>query len=286
MQNLRTRLETGHVDCSESICIGCVNNCLYCESALVAAEYEQNIRRGEKIVYELLPRDEWHVELFKDRAFDKKVGPTNWVLRFPSTHDVTLFNVTAFIRLGKMMLDAGNALIINTKPRMGCLAELLAEFAPRKEMIRLSFGITSLDDSLSSFWEPGAPMPEERLQCLQMAFAAGYRTSVHISPMLGGVDDVSAIVEAAASAVTDTITIKIMRAGLEKMKPMIDKPEEIKRAYVALQLRQRDKDFPELRRRYLNHQKFRWELSERERHDKEIMMTVKEKLAMDQLKAW
>jgi len=286
MHDLRTRLETGHVDCSESICIGCVNNCLYCASALFAAEYEQNIRRGEKVVYEKLPRDEWHVELFKARAFDKKIGPTNWVLSFPSSHDVTLFNVTAFIRLGKMMLDAGNALIIHTKPRMDCLTQLLAEFAPWKEMVRLSFGITSMDDSLSSFWEPNAPMPKERLQCLQMACAAGYRTSVHISPMLGGVDDVSAVVEAAAPAVTDIITLKIMRPGLDKLKPMVDMPEEIIRAYVALQLRQRDKDFPELRRIYLNHPKFRWGLSERERQTRELMMTAKERLGMDKLKAW
>jgi len=285
MQDLKTRLATGNADSCENICLGCVNNCLYCDSALVAAEYKQNIRRGENVVYETLSRDEWHVELFKDRAFDRGVGPSNWVLRFPTCHDVTPFNVKSYIRFGKMLLDAGNALIIATKPRLDCLTELLSEFAPWKEMVRLSFGITSMDDSLSLFWEPGAPLPEERLQCLQRAYDAGYQTSVRIAPMLGGVEDVCAVVEAAAPSVTETIEIKIMRPGLEKMKPMIDKPKEIIRAYIALQLRQRDADFPELRWIYLNHPKFRWGLSEQQKRQ-ELRMTEVDKWAMNKLKAW
>ncbi len=286
MRDLVTRLETGHVDCSENICLGCSNDCVYCVSASVAAEYAQNIRRGENLVYEVLPRDEWQVEQFKDRAFDTKIGPKDWVIRFPSSHDVTLFNVEAYIRLGKMMLKAGNALVINSKPRIECITTLLTEFAPWKERIRLSFAITSMDESLCAFWEPGAARPGERLQCLQTACAAGYRTSVHISPMLGGVDDVSAVVEAAAPSVTDTITLKIMPPGLDKLKPLIDRSEEIRQAYVALQLRQRDNDFPELRRMYLEHPKFRWGLREKEKQSRELLLTAKERVAMDQLKAW
>ena len=57
-------------------------------------------------------------------------------------------------------------------------------FAPYREKILFRFTIGAMNNEILSFWEPNAPLYEERKTALVHAFEAGYATSVSIEPML------------------------------------------------------------------------------------------------------
>ena len=52
-----------------------------------------------------------------------------------------------------------------------------------------------MDNRLTSFWEPGAPSPLERLLALADAEKRGFARSISIEPMLGGVEETLRVVE-------------------------------------------------------------------------------------------
>lgn len=60
---------------------------------------------------------------------------------------------------------------------------------------------------VSVFWEPGAPLPRERIHCLWAAYSRGFKTSVSIEPMLGGAHETALVISAIRTIVTDTIWI-------------------------------------------------------------------------------
>jgi len=64
------------------------------------------------------------------------------------------------------------------------LKKIDREFSDYKEQIQFRFTITSSDDHLLKFWEPNAPLFQERLKSLQYAFKREYKTSVSIEPFL------------------------------------------------------------------------------------------------------
>jgi DNA repair photolyase len=66
---------------TENIQIGCSNNCLYCYAA-------HNANR-----YGLRKRSEWATESLTKRADIKSYPARDGVVMFPSTHDITPFNL-------------------------------------------------------------------------------------------------------------------------------------------------------------------------------------------------
>lgn len=180
---------------TENICRGCANNCLYCYAAHNAARFK------------LRARGEWSVEELTQRAEMASYPARAGVIMFPSSHDISPYNVEAYIRVALLMLEKGNRLLIVSKPRLECVRRLIAAFEPYREQILFRFSITSTCEEISRIWEPGAPDPDERIRCLAMAACAGYRTSVSIEPMLGGVYGTIAVVGAVRRWVNETIWI-------------------------------------------------------------------------------
>lgn len=180
---------------NENICRGCVNNCLYCYAAANAKRFK------------LRDRDQWHIEEFTKRAAIKSYPARKGVIMFPSSHDITPFNVDEYVRVATLMLEKGNRLLIVSKPRFECIEKLIVKFEKFKQQILFRFTIGTIEDRVSRFWEPGAPLPVERLTCLYTAKDFGYRTSVSIEPMLEGVDGACMVVEVVKEHVTDTIWI-------------------------------------------------------------------------------
>ncbi|MHA1414325.1 MAG: hypothetical protein ACTSO4_17140, partial [Promethearchaeota archaeon] len=58
------------------------------------------------------------------------------------------------------------------------------EFKELRDLIQFRFTITTNNNSLIKFWEPGAPSFNERLLSLKHAFEKGFKTSVSIEPFL------------------------------------------------------------------------------------------------------
>ena len=205
---------------TENIQIGCANGCLYCYAADKAA----------KMYGGWCKREEWTNERLTKRAEMKSYPARDGVIMFPSTHDITPFNVDAYIRVALLMLAKGNSLLIVSKPRMECAEKMVAAFSDFKSQILFRFTIGTSFVETSVFWEPFAPLPLERVHCLGLAFQRGYRTSVSIEPMLQGAREASKVVEWVRPYITDTVWIgKMNKARLRVPAEHHDKVAEVER---------------------------------------------------------
>jgi DNA repair photolyase len=194
---------------SVNIQIGCANDCLYCYAAEQAAS-----RYGGWI-----RREDWSDERLSKRATIKSYPEKKGVVMFPTTHDITPFNVKEYIRVAKLILDKGNQLLIVSKPRLDCIEPVIAELKQWRKQILFRFTIGTISNHVSVFWEPCAPYPLERIMCLALAQDNGYRTSVSIEPMLEGYSGTIAVVEAVREHVTDTIWIGKMNKVRLRVAP-------------------------------------------------------------------
>ena len=103
---------------------------------------------------------------------------------FPSTHDILPSNLDAYLTVLRKLLDAGNEVLIVSKPRIDCIKSICEAAKDFKEKILFRFTIGAMDDEILSFWEPNAPTFLERMDSLRYALDQGFRTSVSTEPML------------------------------------------------------------------------------------------------------
>lgn len=232
---------------TENIAKGCANGCLYCYAAANAARFKQR------------DRDDWAREELTRKASMKSYPKRDGVIMFPSAHDITPFNVDAYIRVAKLILNAGNRLLIVSKPRPECITRLTEELAQWKDQILFRFTIGSLDATECKFWEPEAPCPDDRIRALRLAKESGFETSVSIEPMLEGADMALSTVEALEDHVTETIWIgKMNRPGQRVIAP------EALAAVERIQQLQSDREILRLYDALKHHPKVRWKDSIKE----------------------
>lgn len=106
------------------------------------------------------------------------------VIMFPSTHDICAgFEEACFAHLQRM-LSRGNRIVLVTKGNAQAALLWPARLVDYRDRIKVRITITSDDDALSAWWEPGAPEFAERANQLTMWQMAGFRTSVSIEPCL------------------------------------------------------------------------------------------------------
>lgn len=204
-----TRTGTGTHEWAEftfNIQRGCEHNCLYCYAA-------HNANR-----FKLRKRADWRIEELTAKAGVTSFPKKNGVVMFPSAHDITSHNLDAYIRVAKLILSAGNQLLIVSKPHLTCIERLLQDLEPWRDNILFRFSIGSMSPVVSAFWEPNAPPPAERLAALKVAFDAGFRTSVSAEPLLGGLQAAQDILAAVREYVTDTVWI----GKLNKARSRVD----------------------------------------------------------------
>lgn len=178
--------------------IGCSHNCRYC--------YARSFFVKNKIVGS---NADWTAEQPKPNKIDIKYKVDKRVM-FPSTHDITPAYLDTYCKALSNILEAGNDVLLVSKPHMECIKHICAEFAAFKNQMEFRFTIGSLCPDVTSFWEPGAPLPEERIRCLQYATDQGYKTSVSMEPMLEGKDSALLAFYELAPITTGTIWIGMM----------------------------------------------------------------------------
>jgi hypothetical protein len=175
---------------------------------------------------------------------------------FPTAHDITDKNIDQCLSVLTRMLDAGNDLLIVSKPWLACITRLCDALARYRSQIVFRFSIGSADTQVLSYWEPGAPSFKERLASLRTAHLRDFQTSVSGEPMLDGNPD--ALIAAVRPYVTDSIWLgKINR--LRNILPLNcpRDPEAVRRgdALVALQS---DEAIRALYARYRRDPKIKW----------------------------
>lgn len=196
---------------------GCSHDCLYCYAHAMKQRFHQ------------LNGHPWSEEQLKGNIDTLKIRKVEGRIMYPSAHDITPEFIDAHVNVIRRMLDAGNTLLIVSKPHASCITRICDEFSRDKDRITFRFSIGSTDDAVLSLWEPGAPRFDERIECLKIAYSRGFQTSISIEPMLEG--DVDALIAAVTPFVTDTIWLgKINRLKSNLTFNGYNSPEMIIRA--------------------------------------------------------
>lgn len=151
---------------------GCSNNCRYCYAKKMAIRFK---RKTDKTWKNMEPNQ---------KAIEKGYSKRKGRIMFPTSHDITLESLSGCLTVLKKLLDAYNEVLITTKPNLSCTKMLCNSFYKKRDLIQFRFTITSNNNELLSFWEPNAPLFEERLDSLIHAYNRGYKTSISIEPFL------------------------------------------------------------------------------------------------------
>lgn len=153
---------------------GCNHGCLYCYAEKMAVRFGR-----------VANSEAWQDERLREVSTEscKKYDST---IMFPTTHDITPTYLPAYRVHLYNLLEAGNKVLVVTKPHFESIRVICSEFSSYRDNMMFRFTIGGLNAEIMSHWEPGAPPVEERLQCLKHAFEQGYVTSVSAEPMLGG----------------------------------------------------------------------------------------------------
>ncbi|MGB3211590.1 MAG: hypothetical protein WBB19_12870 [Desulforhopalus sp.] len=226
------------INCS----VGCPHGCRYCY-----ARYNQVERTGT-----VTPEQWTSCRVLHDEVAKKQPLYSGRVM-FPSSHDIVNENLDACLSVLKNLIDAGNKILIVTKPHLDCMHRLCSELSEVREQILFRFTITARDSRILKIWEPHAPGYEERRKCLGYAFGMGFATSVSVEPMLD-TDDVTAMVYELLPFVTHSIWLGKMnridkRVTCEsvEMRREVDRIERGQRDERLLLLYQELRRVPQVR---------------------------------------
>jgi len=151
---------------------GCSNDCRYCYAKKMAIRFKRKTERN------------WKVMIPNEKVITKNFKKRQGRIMFPSSHDITPESLNNCIIVLKRLLNAGNEVLITTKPNFSCIKKICDSFTEYKSLIQFRFTITSINHELLKFWEPNAPSYEERFESLKYAYNSGFKTSVSIEPFL------------------------------------------------------------------------------------------------------
>ena len=198
---------------SANIYNGCGHNCRYCYAREMALRFKRK----------KLPADWPRMELI-EKELTKRRRKLKGRIMFPTTHDITPETIEPCIQVLKNLLEAGNEVLIVSKPHLECVEQIMDELGGFRQQIVFRFTIGCMEESIRAFWEPNAPTIDERLATLQLAYERGWATSVSAEPMLDPFD-VDRLVERCLPFVTDTMWIGLMnridqRVRLESRKEL------------------------------------------------------------------
>ena len=172
---------------------GCFNNCIYCYAKIMAKRFGR------------CTEDTWKNMEINSSVLDRKFRKYNGRVMFPSSHDIIdepEIKKACFVIIEKL-LDAGNEVLITTKPNSSVIKEIIDQFYPYRLQFQFRFTITSKDSKILSFWEPNAPSFEERFHSLKYSYENGIKTSVSVEPFLD--DEPQSLVNMLSPFTTESI---------------------------------------------------------------------------------
>jgi len=159
-------------DSNINLYYGCSNNCRYCYAKMMAIRFKRKTR------------DEWKIMVPNLKNIKKQYGKRKGRVMFPTSHDITEETLNTCLIVLKKLVNAGNEILITSKPQLACIKAICERFRDKKDLIQFRFTITSFNNDKLKFWEPGAPSFEERFETLKYAYKKGFKTSISIEPFL------------------------------------------------------------------------------------------------------
>lgn len=230
------------VDC----CLGCPNGCLYCY-----ARYDQVHRK--KLVTERVWNNCQILEDVLLRSFPLYDGQ----VMFPAHHDIVPDNLDACLTVIQNLLDAGNRVLLVSKPLLSCFEKICEQFSNYSDQLLFRFTITARDENLLAIWEPNAPDYQERLKCLQYVCQNGFQTSVSVEPMLDCGDVVDMVHE-----LLPHVTHSIWIGKMNKIDKRVRQGDtQVKEAVERIIAGQQDDKIVDLYNRLQHLDRIRWKES-------------------------
>lgn len=227
-------------------CEGCSNNCRYCYARHFAVDR-----------FHRLAETEWPKMRIREEEANKRHRKYPGRVMFPTSHDVTPEVLDACLAVLHNLLEAGNEVLIVSKPHLECIRAICTQYEGYTGQILFRFTITADDDALLKYWEPGAPAFEERMACLRLACEQGFTTSISIEPMLDS-PNVVRLVEKLAPWVTHTVWIGKMNQVETRIKVRTDEDHQ---AVARIKDGQTDEQIREIYRALRDNPKIRWKES-------------------------
>ena len=175
MSTNKIKIPTGTKEWASSninIISGCSHDCKYCYSKLLAVRFKRKTNQT------------WNEMELNSEKLNKKFKKRKGRIMFPTSHDILPEYKEECIQVLEKLLKAGNSVLITTKPHLEVIKDLCKRLEDYRDLVQFRFTITSNDDDLLQFWEPGAPRFRERLLSLKHAFLKNFKTSVSIEPFL------------------------------------------------------------------------------------------------------
>ena len=143
---------------SINCCSGCSHDCRYCYAKGMAIKFKQ------------VTESQWPLERIRPEDVTKRQRKYDGQVMFPSSHDITPNNLNACSTVLGNLLDAGNRVLVVSKPHLECIRAICEQFEAIKEQILFRFTIGACDDRILSYWEPNAPAYDERKASLISAY--------------------------------------------------------------------------------------------------------------------
>jgi DNA repair photolyase len=222
-------------------CTGCAHSCRYCFSRSMAVRFRQVSPEG------------WKNERIRWKDVEKAYGHIEGTVMVPSSHDITPTNFQACFTVLKKLLEAGNRVLVVSKPHLECIARICEDLSQYRGQLLFRFTIGACDNEILSFWEPNAPRYEERKAALKYAFEKGYATSVSTEPMLDS-DHIEDLVSDLLPFVTDAIWIGTMN----HLRSIEIDDEAVARAIDKIQAGQTEERIKAIYERLKGNQKIKW----------------------------
>jgi DNA repair photolyase len=224
---------------------GCENNCLVCYAK------EMSVRYGHST------KNNWKSPRIRMNDVNKKINKWNESLvMFPSSHDITPNNIDKAMIVLRKILEAGNEVLIVSKPHYNCIKQICDEFANYKDKILFRFTIGSYDNDVLKFWEPNAPDLNERMKALRYAFNNGYETSVSCEPMMD--NRIDKVIKAVRPYVTETIWLGKVNKMWSRLERNTDMNDELFEKATQLDQWQSDPNILRLYKKYKNDPMIKW----------------------------
>ena len=224
---------------------GCENNCLVCYAKEMSIRYKQT------------DKNSWSNPVIRNKSVNQKIKKWNQSLvMFPSSHDITPNNIYYAKTVLRNILEAGNEVLIVSKPHYDCIKTICDEFTDYKDKILFRFTIGSYNNSVLKFWEPNAPSLDERIKALKYAFNNGYETSVSCEPMMD--NRVDKVIDAVKPFVTETIWLGKVNSMWSRLKRNTDMNDKLVEKATQLEQWQSDDNILMLYEKYKNDPVIKW----------------------------
>lgn len=114
----------------------------------------------------------------------RRAAKAKGMVMFPSTHDVLPEFLEPCLTMLRSLLEAGKQVLVVSKPHWECIRAIGEALRDYREQILFRFTIGTMDQGWLSYWEPGAPTYNERMDALALARRFQFATSVSCEPLL------------------------------------------------------------------------------------------------------